>query len=204
MKNFKVLILGIVCSLISFGCYETSEITPQITNQTIELSSIKNYEGNLNRPGFFKRAWSWVKSHVGTYLFENCKGKNPCGPCSGICLSRRHSNILTLEGELIESTSLEVSPEEYEKGIRPFEIAIVENIETGEQFVQFEFRAEDIGDIAYNESFIVSEDTSVSDEICTWLGIEELGINNIMMKQGYYPLDFDPDANRYYVVVDFY
>lgn len=170
-------------------------------NQELELTIKDHYQ---NRPSFLKRAWAWVKSHVGTELFNNCKGKNPCGPCAGICLRFKPTiNSPILEGFSIEGDELIVSDEEYEEGFRPYQLSIIENIDTTELFLQFEFKPEDIHDVAYNESFVIAEDTLLSEEICSMLGVDELGLDSILIKEGVYPFTFDSETNFYYVIVEF-
>lgn len=91
--------------------------------------------------GVFQSIWKWIKVRIGTHLFDNCTGSNPCGPCPGICFKSRDdsSDIFNLvEDDYCLTRS------EYNDGERLMQAALLNDTTMALTFVHSDFIINDI------------------------------------------------------------
>lgn len=116
------------------SCTKKSELSDN-ASQTLKLKrySIETIEDKLNAfysnnhtdksaPGWWLRIKKWFKDHTGTYLFPNCGGNNPCGPCAGICF--RSGGISTNVPD-----DYELTPDDRSQGIDLFSLTFISDSE---------------------------------------------------------------------------
>ena len=105
MKKFFLTFIYILIVFIGSSCHKDNSndeaINTELTNEynmsltwpssseEIDTYMSMYYEKHKYDRGVFQSIWKWIKVRIGTHLFDNCIGNNPCGPCPGICLKLR-------------------------------------------------------------------------------------------------------------------
>ena len=128
-----------------------------------------------------------IRDHVGTHLFQNCNGSNPCGPCPGICL--RFGKIA---GDIMQKTD-SLSTQDYQSGLRVYSLSIIQNNTTNEEKVLFETQYDT--DLLNQGSLYITQKTPVADDITS-----ALNKTSISIKPGIYQAFYQ--SNIAYTILD--
>lgn len=89
----------------------------------------------------FRDRWKWIKVRVGTHLFNNCTGNNPCGPCPGICikLNAEDAEVFNMVNE-----DYCLTRSEYDDGERLMQGALLDDTTLALTFIHSDFTINDI------------------------------------------------------------
>jgi hypothetical protein len=121
---------------------------------------------NAKLPTFVEQSAS---IRIGTYLWQNCQGSNPCGPCAGICFRRGGKKPKKIEDFVIGNP--------VEEGTGVFNIVGLSN-----NTITLEFKT--IGFTNGNLTGI-EEDMELGNELSS-----AYGYSDIIIKEGIYNVDF--------------
>ena len=129
--------------------------------------------------GVFQSIWKWIKVRIGTHLFDNCIGSNPCGPCPGICLKLRNdsSDIFNLVDD-----DYCITRGEYDDGERLMQAALLNDTTMALTFVHSDFI---INDILY-----IPEDFNVGSSLAN-----SYRKQTITVLEGEYPVSYTHSKN---------
>ncbi len=152
--------------------------TNSIKNPLDIEDQLKKYYESKNDPTA-KPIWTkikeWIKAHIGTHLFNNCNGDNPCGPCPGICIPLGRTATITNNNSYNEQDHL--------YGIGTLGLT---RIAEDKFIIEFVNNSEFI----INNIFYVVEDTELSDEVKNAFNTDKF-----IIKKGAYPLSFSQNPN---------
>lgn len=144
----------------------------------VEIQEIlTSLNSNSRVSGWWEKVKKWINKHTGTYTFNNCPYSNPCGPCPGMCI-----NAGVFDGD--DNGSGNISQAAYQAGLRLFGLAIVENQQTGQEKLLFEF--DQNSEFLYNGNLYFTQDLPFSNKM---LGF--FNRNSITIKAGIYPVVFN-------------
>jgi hypothetical protein len=194
--NFVLCLITLTVLTFGTGCNKnrldssptTSDESIKIGEVNFQVNSIKSlsevenqlktYYELKNDPAA-KPIWTkikeWVKAHIGTHLFNNCNGSNPCGPCPGICIPLGRTATITNNNTYNEQDHL--------SGIGTLGLT---RIAEDKFIIEFVNNPEFVID----NTFYVTEDTELSDAVKNAFDTDKF-----IIKKGAYPLSFSQNPN---------
>lgn len=161
--------------------FQENQRTSTISQNEKNVDELLSYyygEYQSNSKNIFGKIWKWMVAHSGTYLFQNCQGTMPCGPCAGICLRFSKSSDLF---QPVDET-YQITPEEYQNGERLFQIALFNDTILGFSFTQSDF--------VYLDSLYVPKNFNIGGSAS-----ELFNKDSIIVRRGVYPVSFSHGRN---------
>ena len=172
----------------------------QIEEILSQLETVSTQEGQVTSraPRWWVKFKAWFNAHRGADQREinPCEGTGGCGPCSGMCFDMAGQNQeaqTELETDAVPNSSQRLSQEDYEEGLRLYSISIIENRDTGEEKLVFEFYTPE--DYISNDKLAIPGEAILSTRMTRALD-KEL----IILQEGNYPVEYTEDRTARTVV----
>lgn len=177
-KIFITLALTTLVSICFISCNK-NEPTPLADNNNTNIQSEKyqeylDYKNKVEKVFATSNAESYghfpIKIKIGTYLFNNCSGSNPCGPCAGICI--RFGSDRPKKPR--DFNMADINFDDYVDGYRY--IYAIDN-RSLDNTISLHLVSEDI---VNNDGVIIEEDLEIIN-------------TDIILKEGTYEVDYSPE-----------
>lgn len=203
-KILKMSILISIVGITLFACNK-NEIVDTVQTENIinapsseisadEIQSIINsVYSNTEAPDWWVKFKKWVKSHIGVNQRYDefgqplCSGDMECGPCPGICLVGIGMTGTTNNNNYVSQAN-------YALGFRALGINVIENINTNETKIMFEFNL-DLNNFVEDGILYIDSDSDLSTNI-----VNEAGYTSITILHGEYPV-FETNSSGIYSTV---
>ena len=197
MKKYYFIFISIIIALYIYSCHK-DEINDEILNPdsprecsnnsySTKLSNSEEidayltiyYEKHKYDRIEFQNRWKWMKVRVGTHLFNNCTGNNPCGPCPGICfkLNEDSSEVFNIVND-----DYTLTRGEYNDGGRLMQGALLNDTIMALTFIHTDF--------TFNDVLYIPKDFEIGSSAAN-----SFAKHKIIVLEGEYPVSYTHSRN---------
>lgn len=182
----KLIYLGVATIMLAaLGFVSCEKENPVYTNNLLVESENSGTNTIIEKADdtWWEKVKKWVKSHSGTYLFNNCNNNLPCGPCTGFC-----SNAGIVGGSDNDGLDeLTVSEREQGQGLGAWLVEIDQN---GNDSLRLKISFNNESErFLIDDQLILDEDKILSEELC-----EVLNVSSLTLKSGEYDFSIDKET----------
>lgn len=172
------------------SCGKDSDIKDLAESQVAELpqyslESIENqlaaYHAESNSgikaaPKWWLKIKKWFRDYSGTFLYSNCTGTNPCGPCPGVCLRSNQAAVGVPDNYTLTT----------QDKIDGVDMYSVEFVSDTSAVITFKNHLS----FVHSNNFYITENYDLGGGVA-----ETFKLSGVVMKKGVYPVSFTYNPN---------